>query len=200
MHPTALRLPALVLGMLGLVCLAGVPAHAADVLHMNLKELCDRADRIFRGTVVESTESTVEAGGGQLPVVVYRIRVDEAIKGSFRPAPNGVTFAEVRMLGRVKTRRSGAVVQAPLLRDLPTLRVGHDYLLLVTRPSAIGLSTTVGLGQGAFELIGRPGREQALNGADNQGLFLGMPNAPAAARGPVAYGTLVKQIRSIVAQ
>ena len=41
------------------------------------------AGRIFRGTVLGVTDGTVQVGGGQLATVVYRLRVDEAFKGSF---------------------------------------------------------------------------------------------------------------------
>ena len=35
---------------------------------------------------------------------------------------------------------------------MPQLAVGRTYLVFTTQPSEIGLSTTVGLGQGAFRI------------------------------------------------
>jgi hypothetical protein len=150
---------------------------------LNLTDIVDRADRIVRGTVVSADESLVAAGGGQLPIVIYRIRIAEVVKGS---AAGDVL--EVRMLsaGKGATARSRAV---SLFRDLPQLRIGQQYLLALTRPSAIGLSTTVGLGQGAFELRGADGREDAVNRWNNLGLLndsLAVAGAPAARAGAAA--------------
>jgi hypothetical protein len=183
------------------------PAHAASVEHMTLAEIVDRADRIVRGTVISADESVVSAGGGMLPITVYRIRVSEVVKGS---VPAGDVL-EVRLLspGKATTARRRAM---SLFRDLPALSVGQQYLLALTAPSAIGLSTTVGLGQGLFELRGAPGREEAVNKWNNLGLLdesLATASAPApsaapaaraaaAARasGPLPYARLISEIRA----
>jgi hypothetical protein len=178
-------------------------AHAASVEHMTLNEIVDRADRIVRGTVIAADESRVSAGGGMLPIVVYRIRVSEVVKGSVSG-----DVLEVRLLspGKATTARSRAT---SLFRDLPELRVGQQYLLALTAPSAIGLSTTVGLGQGLFDLRGAPGREEAVNKWNNLGLLGDSPatagtsarstaRAAAASRpsGPLPYATLINEIRA----
>ena len=168
-------------------------AEASNVRHMNLRDLVSGADRIVRGVVLESNEATVDIGGGSLPIVVYRIRVDEALKGSAQAGQ----VIEVRLLGQPKQRASGAYQRASLLRDLPRFAAGHDYLFVLTRPSAIGLSTTVGLAQGIFELRGRPGQETAVNGANNVGLFSGMAQS-AAANGPLSYAQLSREIRALL--
>jgi hypothetical protein len=170
-----------------------ITADAANVRYMNLRDLVAHADRIVRGTVVASDDGTVAIGGGELPIVIYRIRVDEGLKGS---AAAGETI-EVRLLGQKKHASRGAVRNLPLFRDLPQFIVGGHYLFVLTRPSEIGLSTTVGLGQGLFQLRGRPGAELAVNEANNLGLFSGIPSAPQAP-GPVAYAELVKQIQTLV--
>jgi hypothetical protein len=177
----------------GIITCALVTAEASNVIHMTLRDLVARGDRIVRGTVVAAEEGTLPAGGGSIPVVTYRIRVDEALKG--QSAPGDVI--EVRLLASVKQGSNGPLRRAAVLRDLPRFAVGRDYLFVLTRPSRIGLSTTVGLGQGLFELRGRPGQEQAVNEANNLGLFSGLQGAPAAP-GPVAYASLVKQIRNLV--
>jgi hypothetical protein len=185
---------------IAVICVAHT--QAASVEHMTLRELVDRADRIVRGTVIAADESTVSAGGGRLPIVVYRIQVNEVIKGA---VPGGVL--EVRLLspGKMAGTQQRAI---SLFRDLPELRVGQQYLLALTAPSAIGLSTTVGLGQGLFELRGAPGREEAVNRWNNLGLLddsLATAGAPApAARaaaaaqpaGPMPYARLVDEIRA----
>jgi hypothetical protein len=177
------------------VLMTGVAAVAegSNVAHMNLRDLVTRADRIVRGVVLESNEATVEAGGGSLPVTVYRIRVDEALKGSVRAGD----VIEVRLLSQPKQSASGPYRRASLLRDLPQFAVARDYLFVLTRPSAIGLSTTVGLRQGIFELRGRPGQETAVNGANNVGLFTGMARSAVAA-GPLTYSALAREIRALL--
>jgi hypothetical protein len=173
--------------------LFGATAYASNVRYMNLRDLVAHADRIVRGTVIASDEGTVAAGGGAIPIVTYRIRVEESLKGG---AGAGETI-EVRLLGRVKQPARGTTRLGPYFNDLPQFRVGGDYLFVLTRPSAIGLSTTVGLRQGLFELRGRRGSEQATNGANNVGLLSGT-SAASRAEGPIAYGELVKQIQSMV--
>lgn len=176
-----------------LLTCALVTAEASNVLHMTLRDLVARGDRILRGTVLAADESTVSAGGGNLPTITYRIRVEEALKGS---ASAGEVI-EVRLLASMKQVSSGSLRRATTLRDLPKFSVGRDYLFVLTRPSQIGLSTTVGLGQGLFELRGRPGQELAVNEANNLGLFSGIQGAPAGP-GPVTYASLVKEIHTLL--
>jgi hypothetical protein len=173
-------------------------ADASDARYMNLRDLVSRADRIVRGTVVDSNEGTVHAGGGALPIVIYRVQVSETLKGGVAA---GDTI-EVRLLGKPKPVTSGPLQRMTPFssvlssRDLPRFVVGNDYLFVLTRPSSIGLSTTVGMGQGRFRLRGEPGSELALNQVNNVGLFNGIASAPQTA-GPVSYRELVKQIRSL---
>ena len=70
---------------------------AATVLQMNLQQMVDRADKIFRGKVMDVREGTVRAGGADLSTVTYRIRVDEAFKGTFSQV-KGLQIAEVTMI------------------------------------------------------------------------------------------------------
>lgn len=172
-----------------------VAADASNVRYMNLRDLVARADRIVRGTVLASEEGTVEAGGGAIPIVRYRIRIEEAFKGS---AGAGQTI-DVKLLGRFKQMPSGSLRRGPVFGDLPQFKVGGDYLFVLTRPSAIGLSTTVGLGQGLFQVRGRRGAELAVNEAHNLGLFSGVA-AGSQPSGPVAYAELAKHIRSLTAR
>lgn len=184
-----------------LVLLAGPAMEAATVRQFNLEQMVERADRIFRGTVLEAKEGTVQAGGGELPVVTYRIRVEEAFKGDFQEV-KGQAIAEIRTLGKPAVSQD-ASRRLSTLPVLPRLEVGRDYLLLATQPSAAGLSTTVGLGQGSFRLFGKPGQETAVNEHNNQGLFRGMstPAGRAAAgvpsEGPLPYPILADLIRDI---
>lgn len=178
------------------------PAQAATVLQLNLEQMVDRAERIFRGTVLTVREGKVQAGGAELPTVTYRIRVDEAFKGTYQEV-KGLQIVEITMLGKLKQSQTATNRSLPLI-DLPKLQVGQDYLLLTTAPSAIGLSTTVGLGQGAFRVTGKPGQELAINENHNLGLLNGMggisgslvPNQNSG--GAVSYSALASIIQDLV--
>jgi hypothetical protein len=165
------------------------------VRHMNLQQMCDAAGRIFRGTVLGVRDGAVTVGGAQIATVVYRLRVDEAFKGSFETYKDE-PIATIQMIRPSKTPQLGPVRRFATFDDLPRFEQGHDYLILATASSAAGLSTTVGLSQGAFKVGGKVGQEIAVNGNNNIGLYAGMNVAPV--RGPVAYSTLRSQIRNIV--
>jgi len=171
-----------------LVALTAAPAGAGMVLKMDLAELAARADGIFRGTVLSVEPGTVNAGGGEIPTVTYRLQVDEPFKGEW---PKGV--AEITMVGTIKEQdASGPFVRLSRLPELPNLVRGGEYVLFTTPPSPIGLSTTVGLGQGAFKLYASTDRqEMAANQLDNAGLSPSID-------GPVNYTTLADAIRQQV--
>ncbi|MGH8638377.1 MAG: hypothetical protein ACREUZ_14675 [Burkholderiales bacterium] len=164
-------------------------AASMIVRHLSLQQMCHAAGRIFRGTVLGVSDGMVVAGGGQLSTIVYRVRVDEQFKGSFEII-KGQRIATLQML-QARKRQPGLFRNFAMLDGLPTLREGHDYLILATTPSAAGLSTTVGLEQGVFKVAGKAGRETAVNGNDNVGLDAG---ANAAARGPMPYASLRSSI------
>jgi hypothetical protein len=169
--------------LLALLCLPAPLLASAIVKQMDLTEVCARADRIFRGTIVDVTEGTVAAGGGELPTVTYRIKVTEAFKGDFT-TKGGETYAEVTMLGRLKSRPNGAMQHFSALPELPTYAIGSDHVLMVTAPSAIGLSAPVGLGQGSYTISTRNKTEMASNALGKL----------------LTYGDLADRIRAVIGQ
>ncbi len=192
--------------------LLSAPALLADtVKQMNLAEMVQRADKIYRATVISATPGTVEAGGSQLPTITYRLQVEEVFRGDI-PTVKGVKIAEIRTLGKTSPVQLGDLRRLSALPKMPQLAVGKTYLVLTTRPSAIGLSATVGLGQGSFQIFGRGKAEAAVNAVNNRGLFRDMaPPASAGARqslsaaaspqgGPVPYSELARQIRAQLGQ
>jgi hypothetical protein len=183
----------IVIGALG--SFAESVSASMAVRHMNLQQMCDAAGRIFRGTVLGVKDGAVTVGGAQLATVVYRLRVDEAFKGSFESYKDE-PIATIQMIRPSKTSQIGPVRHLSAFDDLPRFEQGHDYLILATATSVAGLSTTVGLGQGAFKVGGKVGQEIAVNGNNNIGLYTGMNVAPV--RGPVALSTLRTQIRNLV--
>jgi hypothetical protein len=183
------------------VLAAAVPTQATTLLQFNLKDLATRSDLVFRGTVLSAKPGTVKAGGAELPTVTYRVRVDEAFKGEYPDPKNDRTLVEIRMVGSGKEARAdGAVQHLSVFRDVPRLEVGRDYVLFTTPPSELGLSTTVGLGQGAFTIQGGGKEEQAVNLYNNRGLNRGMSDARVPARGPVPYDQLAAAIRAVLSE
>lgn len=197
-----------ILTLTALVAFLAPPLGASTVMQLNLTELVNRADRIYRGKVLSATEGTIDVAGGQLPIVTYRIAVDELFRGDVAVV-KGVRIAEIKMLGKPRAIRQGNLQFVSTLPDLPQLVIGEEYLLFATRPSAIGLSTTVGLGQGFFSIRRENKEMTAVNAVNNNGLFRDMVAAPAAAQalsatatpgtGPVAYDELARMIRGLLA-
>ncbi len=170
------------------LALVGAGAQAAMVQKMGLGEMAANAGSIFRGTVVSASPGTVETGGTTLRTVDYVIEVTEGFKGSFQ-AKGEKSFTTIRMLSGIKGGSLGeesGVVRFSKLPDLPRLEIGGDYLLLATTPGPIGLSTTVGLGQGCFTI----NKETAVNELQNFGLY----------DGPVAYDVIANDIRAALGQ
>jgi len=195
-----MRLRALSWMMAAMLAAITAPAGAAMILKMNLAQLTDRADAIFRGEVLSAEPGKISIGGGTLPTVTYRLRVDEAFKGEFDAKENSSPEVEITMLGTLKAdARSGN--QARLtssLPEVPKLRVGESYVLFTTAPSASGLRSPVGLGQGSFRIYAGPNKsELAVNEINNLGLFNGAGPAQRsaqAAEGPVTYTRLATAI------
>src|SRR3990170_7819894 len=92
------------LSWMAAVMLAAIaaPAGAAMILKMNLAQLTNRADAIFRGEVLSAEPGKISIGGGTLPTVTYRLRVDEAFKGEFDAKENAAPEVEITMLGTLK--------------------------------------------------------------------------------------------------
>lgn len=179
------------------VLLAVSPLLATILKQMNLEELAGNANRIFSGTVIEIDKGSIEVGGGTLTTVTYRVMVDTALRGEFTDK-DGHKVVDIRMVGDLGPARSGDKVRFSVLPKNPEIELGRRYLFFTTTPSAAGLSTTVGLGQGCFRVSGDPGEELAVNEFDNEGLYRGMSQAGVPERGPVAYASLVEQINALL--
>lgn len=185
------------IGIAGLVaCVMAGPSlvSATSVKHMNLDALTNGADKIFRGTVTSAQPGTVRAGGADLPTLTYTIKVSEALKGDFTIVKGDQRYARITMIGGTKADPRNSVRKFDFFRDVPRLKVGGEYLLFTSAKSSIGLSTTIGLGQGCFDISG----STALNRAGNLGLFQGAAT-PGPAKGPLAYDDLANRVRAILA-
>jgi len=168
---------------------------ATSVKHMNIDELAGNADKIFRGTVISIQPGTVEAGGAELHTVTYTLKVEDAFKGDFLIAKDDVKLAKITMITDPKSPdESNGLVRLGVFRDVPKLKVGDVYLLFTSAESRIGLSTTVGLGQGCFDING----SMALNRAGNLGLFQGA-TVQGPSKGALPYADLADRIRAVLA-
>ncbi|MBW2277538.1 MAG: hypothetical protein JRF63_08610 [Deltaproteobacteria bacterium] len=167
--------------------------HATSMLKMDLADLTLRAERIFRGTVISVEQGAIEAGGGELPAVTYRFEVEELYKGEASQVKGDRAIIEIRMVGSLKKEAAAqdGSVRFSLFRDVPRFDEGGDHLLFTTPESAIGLSTTVGLGQGAFKVFPVDGVYRAVNEFNNAGLDLN-------GAGPVEYEMLRARIRALL--
>tara|TARA_R110000782_G_scaffold37738_1_gene89114 strand:- start:265 stop:849 length:585 start_codon:yes stop_codon:yes gene_type:complete len=172
-------------------------ANATMVQQMNLGEMTINADKIFRGTVVSVKSGTVTAGGSELPTVSYTLRVTETFKGNTR-APGGKAgdVVVVTMLGEIKSANVDGDIRRFVPFRPPNLENGKEYLLFTTAPSALGLSMTVGVGQGTFRFLDG---DFVLNDAKNSGLFRDMDSTGMPERGAIPYSAIAERIRSLTA-
>ena len=117
MHIPSLRLWT---SVAALSVLCSVAADASNVRYMKLRDLVARGDRIVRGTVVASEEGTVQAGGGDIPIVTYRIRVERRSKAARAPARR----IDVKLLGRAKQSSVTTLRRATGVSRLAAFAVG----------------------------------------------------------------------------
>lgn len=135
-----------------------VPLYAqrgALTLSRNLSELVAQSDRIVKGRVMLARVERHPALKN-LHTVVVTLRVEETLKGE---ASETLTFRQ--FIWDIRDRYDAAGYQK-----------GQHVLLLLNSPTRYGLVSTAGLNQGRFRIVrNREGREVALNGHGNGGLF-----------------------------
>ncbi len=185
--------PAIWLTIAAAAILSAPSATAITVAQLNLEQMVSRSARVFAGRVLDISERRIPFGGGELPAVTYRFEVSESFKGEFEKVEDQM-FTEVSMLGTLKN-----VAGAPHpLGDFPVLQKDREYLLIVAPVGPTGLTTTIGLGQGCFNLTKQGTSKVALNEANNVGLFNGMRSSVRTQDGmAISYATLASMIRTI---
>lgn len=176
-----------------------LPLAATTIVPLNLADLADRAQNIAHVTILGAEPGIVSVGGTDLPTITYEARVEQGFKGEF-VTKDGMQILEFTMIGDLKGDGStgGTVQKLTSIPALPELQIGEQYVLFTTPPSAIGLSTTVGLGTGSFLISGDGDKAQVVNEFDNAGVFEGLPGMPAS--GPVSYSALIRQLQNILGQ
>lgn len=133
--------------------------RGALVQSRNLGELVSQSSTIVRGSII-STRVEPHPELSNLATVVVTLRVQETLKGD---AVQTLTFRQ--FIWDVRDRYAAA-----------GYRKGQDVLLLMNPVTRYGLTSPAGLDQGRF-LISRDalGREVAINGRGNGGLFRRLP-------------------------
>ncbi|TQV86079.1 hypothetical protein FKG94_00525 [Exilibacterium tricleocarpae] len=165
-----------------------------------------QSEKIFRGTLIDAAKTKVNIGGGEIAAVVYTFDVTEVFKGQVQTVKDR-RVAKVTMLGTLQKQQAGQRV----LPGLPLLSTGKQYLLMVAPAGPTGLTTTMGLGQGAFQILSGGKTEVAVNEFNNIGLFTdtSQPGARIAApvsagsdrqKGAIPYTELAAQIHTLLGQ
>ena len=116
--------------------------HATTVLPLNMEQMLADASRVFIGTC-----SSVEAGktAEGIPYTAYTFAVSEGLKGD-----TGGTVM-IRQFGLLEPRRvDNKMIQAFRVLGMPTYKPGQKMLLLLGSDSELGLTSPVGLFQGAL--------------------------------------------------
>ena len=104
---------------------------------------------------------------------------------------------EVTMLGSLKPAPAVGNMQRLSAFTPPNLAPGGEYLLFTSKESHLGLSMTIGVGQGAFRFVDG---DNVMNEVKNAGLFRNMDSQGLPQRGPIPYDALSDRIRGIVGQ
>ena len=141
---------------------SGSSSLATTLLHRNVDELATMADRIFVGVCIAVEEKQF----GPLHYSEYTFAVLDGIKG----VESGVTVV-FRQLAAASP--SGGIV------GLPSYQANTKYMLFLQGDSQLGLTSPIGLGQGAFVLTSKDGSDRALNWFGNRGLFHRMDSGSA---------------------
>ena len=165
---------------------------------MNLEKLASHAEVIVRGQVIRARVEP-HPQEKRMWTVVVTLRVEETLKGSL-----GEEYTFRQFIWDLRDRATAA-----------GYRKGQSLLLLMNKTTPYGLTSPTGLGQGRFQLTrDRAGRQWAVNGYRNAGLFHGLdedlprrgirlpqPLASLVAEhraGPVARDDLTELIRRIL--
>lgn len=121
----------------------------------NLGELVAQSSVILRGNVVNARVGP-HPELTNLFTLVITLRVREVLKGDAGP-----TFTFRQYIWDIRDRY-----------DLAGYKKGQVLLLLMNPPTRYGLSSPAGLEQGRFRILrDQEGRERAVNGHGNAGLF-----------------------------
>jgi hypothetical protein len=150
---------AAVLVVLGGAWLCAPPDHAMNTKPMNLADLVHESNQIVVGNVSAVNQGI---GANHLPYTDVEVRVSESILGASGAT---LTFRQFGLQSAIPA--SDGRRYAGLVAGMPHYKVGDYVVLFLSKTSSIGYRSTIGLGQGKFELRGG----NLENGVNNAGLF-----------------------------
>ncbi|MFH0798678.1 MAG: hypothetical protein V2A66_00665 [Pseudomonadota bacterium] len=198
----------LIAGFFAVLTLWCQPAKATQVVGVNMSDLM-QANVAFTGTCTGADARVMDEPGGKskIPVTTYTFSVssDNILKGD---VPGTFSFTQLGV-SRAEARRLGT----SSVMGMPSYEVGKEYTLFLTSASELGLRSTIGLGQGKFNVTTtQDGKKQVVNDRGNKGLFLNLPQTKAMSKalgtanisaavppagGPVDYDAFVKMVREL---
>lgn len=189
---------------LGLLLVAGA-TMATTVKVANLQDLIDQSDRIFVGKCLTMESTTAE----QAPLTRYTFQVIDPIKG----VQDGTIT--IRQLGlQTPVQLDGGKQRIVHIPGMPRFEPGREFLLFMVKESPIGLSSPVGLGQGAFRVLTYGDKKSLVNENGNRNLGKGLSAAWLRSKGlseqratrlldpkggPLDYDTFVAALKAITA-
>ena len=136
-----------------------LPLGATSVRIVDLEEMVQLADRVFRGRCLATREVPGVAG---LQAMEYTFEVTEGVKGT--ETGQRIVFRQV--LAPRLGRRG--------IAGMPGYHEGQDLLMFLHGDSKLGLTSPVGFNQGVFRVL-EPGEEgvRVVNGLENRNLIMG---------------------------
>jgi len=138
-------------------------AQATRVKFVSLEELVRGSDRIFSGTCIAVQDTTVP--DTRVPVTQYTFKVTERLKGNLEDT------VVVSQIGVRTPRTQGDRAVVFRIPGMPVYQIGEEVTLFLVSESPLGLSSPVGLSQGAFTVFQSQGKRVLKNGLNNAGLL-----------------------------
>ena len=134
-------------------------SNATRMLHRNAEEMVSLSERIFVGVCVSVEQKQLDLNNGSfMTYTEYTFEILQSIKGV-----SGEKIV-LRQVGLAKG--PGSII------GMPTYETGEKYLLFLREDSEYGLTSPIGLGQGAFKIFkASNGADLAINTFGNRGLF-----------------------------
>lgn len=143
---------------------------STSLIHRNLKELVVTSERIFIGQCIAVQEGELKFPRGTIFYTEYTFQVSESIKGN---VDGVITFKQYGLAKPRQIDENTILYNRPV--GMPVYNENEEYMLFLIGDSRLGLTSPVGLYQGAFSITqDQLGRQVALNGASNRGLFKNM--------------------------
>src|SRR3989338_804745 len=150
-------------------------AYSTQAIHANLEHITQTAEASFVGTCIDRRVELLPDArfSGGLLVTKYTFRIGQWIKGPQQKKE--VELFEFVQYGA--TREEAAKMNVSFIIGLPQFEKNKEYVLFTTRRSpATGLSSTVGLEQGVFDVVVQAnGTKSVTNKFLSTSLFQNLP-------------------------